>query len=414
MNSKKAHIDPVDFFLKLGAETGTCFLKSTSGDGWKTLIAFNPAETFSCKAGQKNRFTAFLKRNAQKGRKLVGYISYDMGYELYGIKKTAVDDLQLPDMYFYAFDNYLCFSGDTAELHYKDRDYPEIVAEISARSVTPAPPVKSSNFKPTITKRRYENAYKKIKKYIFEGDIYQINLTHRLEAQTTLPPRALFAKVIANNPVDFLAYIEADTFQILSASPERFVKIKDRRIETCPIKGTRPRGVTTKSDERYRQELLDNRKEAAELNMITDLLRNDLGKVCETGSVRVEGSRLISRCPTVWHTYSRVTGEVARKYSPVNALVSMLPGGSITGCPKKRAMEIIDELEPTTRSVYTGVIGYIDPNMDLDFNIAIRTIIKKDTMLYLQVGGGIVYDSKEEAEFKETLDKAKSFMKILV
>ena len=145
--------------------------------------------------------------------------------------------------------------------------------------------------------------------------------------------------------------------------------------------------------------------------MITDLLRNDLGKVCKTATVKVEGHRLIKKCPTVWHTYSKITGEL--KTSPIEALISMLPGGSITGCPKKRAIEVIDELESTTRGIYTGVIGHIDPNEDLDFNIAIRTIIKKDENLYLQVGGGIVLDSTEKAEFTETLDKAASFMNII-
>jgi len=192
------------------------------------------------------------------------------------------------------------------------------------------------------------------------------------------------------------------------------VKVKNRKIETCPIKGTRPRGKTQKKDLKNKKELLGNKKEAAELNMITDLLRNDLGKVCEIGSLKVIGNRLISRCPTVWHTYSKITGRIAAEFTPVEALISMLPGGSITGCPKKHAMEIIDELEPTTRSVYTGIIGCIDPNLDLDFSIAIRTIIKKRDKLYLQVGGGIVYDSIEKAEFQETLDKAESFMEILL
>jgi para-aminobenzoate synthetase component 1 len=414
MKIKKIKLDPIKFFQKLNTEKGICFLKSNSREGWGTIIAFNPACKFSYKTGEKNNFSSFLKQNTKKGRKLIGYFSYDIGYELHRIKKTAKDDLKLPDIYFYAFDNYITFKDKTAEIHYKDQRFPEIVYEINRRKTYNTPAVKNKNFTPTVTKKQYEKAYRKIKKYIFEGDIYQINLTHRLEAKTTLPSRNLFTKVIEKNPVDYLAYIESDHFQVLSASPERFVKVKNRKIETCPIKGTRPRGKTEKSDQRYRKELLENKKEAAELNMITDLLRNDLGKVCEIGSVKVAGSRLISKCPTVWHTYSKITGKIAKKFTPVDAMISMLPGGSITGCPKKHAMEIIDELEPTTRSIYTGIIGHIDPNLDLDFNIAIRTIIKKNDELYLQVGGGIVHDSVEKAEFKETLDKAKSFMKILL
>ena len=210
--------------------------------------------------------------------------------------------------------------------------------------------------------------------------------------------------------VDFAAYIEGDGFEILSASPERFVKIRGRAIETCPIKGTRARGRTREEDERLKQELLTNVKERAELDMITDLLRNDIGKVCSFGSVKVCDRRLLSSCQTVWHTYSRIRGQLRDTVEPVYALISMLPGGSVTGCPKKRSLEIIDELEPYTRSVYCGAIGYIEPNGDIDFNIAIRTIIKKGKKVYLSVGGGVVYDSDCEAEFRETLEKAKSFL----
>jgi para-aminobenzoate synthetase component 1 len=413
MKTNKVKADPIKFFLKLNGEKNICFFKSYNKEGWGTLIAFNPVDKFSYKTGDKNNFNSFLKNNIKKGRKLIGYFSYDLGYELHDIKKNAVDDLKLPDIFFMAFDNYIIFKDAGAEIHYKDSRFPEIFDAINKRKELKITSAKNKNFKPDITKRQYEEAYKKIKKYIFDGDIYQINLTHRLSAKTTLNPRILFSRVIEKNPVDYLAYIEGENFEILSASPERFVRIKNRRIETCPIKGTRPRGKTRKSDELYRKELIENNKEAAELNMITDLLRNDLGKVCEIGTVKVTGSRLISKCPTVWHTYSIITGRIAKQYTPVEALISMLPGGSITGCPKKHAMEIIDKLEPTTRSVYTGIIGYIDPNLDLDFSIAIRTIIKKKDKLFLQVGGGIVFDSIEDIEFKETLNKAESFMNLL-
>ena len=413
MNRITAPLNPLAFFRKLDGEKQICFLKSAGSRGWGTLIAFNPAARFSCRAGGLNRFKSFLRYHTRKGRKLIGYFSYDLGYELHRVTRTALDDLQLPDIFFYAFDNYLRFDNDTAEMHFTDRAFPGLVAEISRRALPPRPESPGGTFRPVTSREQYARAYKKIQRYILEGDVYQINLTHRLEARTGLAPRSLFANIIEQNPVDFLAYIEGDGFEILSASPERFIKISDKQIETCPIKGTRPRGGTPEIDSRYRQELIQNSKEAAELNMITDLLRNDLGKVCDINTVKVAGSRLISECPTVWHTYSRITGTVSDRLTPVDALVSMLPGGSITGCPKKRAMEIIDELEPTTRSVYTGTIGYIDPNLDLDFSIAIRTIIKKDQRLFLQVGGGIVLDSEEHAEFRETLDKAASFMHIL-
>jgi para-aminobenzoate synthetase component 1 len=274
------------------------------------------------------------------------------------------------------------------------------------------PQAPAGRFTPERTREQYARAFRKIKRSIYNGDIYQINLSHRLRAETQLPARTLFANIMEKNPVGFLAYIEGDGYELLSASPERFVKTENRRIWTCPIKGTRPRGRTRASDARYRAALVRSPKEAAELNMITDLLRNDLGRVCRIGSVRVAGSRLVRKCPAVWHTYASVTGSILPELTPLDALLSMLPGGSITGCPKKRALEIIDELEPTARSVYTGVIGSINPDRDLDFSIAIRTIIKKNGKLYLQVGGGIVHASDEQEEYRETLAKAQSLMNI--
>lgn len=380
-------------FKNLSAkEKNVCFLYSGAEKG-KNILAWDPIDKFSYKIGEKNNFKKFLQKNKQ--HKLIGYFSYDLAYELYDIKKTAKDDLKLPDIYFLAFDKWL---------------------EEENKGKTPAielPKLKSSNFKATQTRKSYEKAYKKIKHHIKEGDIYQINLTHRLEGKTEQNPRDLFLKVIEKNPVEFLAYIEGENFEILSASPERFIQIKNRQIETCPIKGTRPRGKTSKEDQKFKNELLKSPKEASELNMITDLLRNDLGKISEIHSVKVKGTRLIKKCPTVWHTYSKITSKLRRDLTPIEGLLSMLPGGSVTGCPKKRAIEIIDELEPTTRSIYTGVIGHIEPNQDLDFNIAIRTIIKKKKNVYLQVGGGIVLDSNNKDEYQETLQKAKSFMEIL-
>ncbi|MDA1060617.1 MAG: anthranilate synthase component I family protein [bacterium] len=386
--------NPISTFKDLSSKNkNICFLYS--GKGGKSILAYNPKAKYSGSSVEK--FKSFAKKN--KNCILIGYISYDVGYKLHNVKRTAKNDLRLPDIYFLAFDQWQEF------------DTNQKTSISDSRASGKAHDKNLSNFKPETEKASYNKAYNKIKKYIKEGDIYQINLTHRLKAKSTTPARELFLKVIQHNPVDFLAYIEGPDFEILSASPERFIKIKKNHIETCPIKGTRSRGKTPKEDEKMKKELIENVKEAAELNMITDLLRNDLGKVCKIGSVKVQGHRLLQKCPSVWHTYSKITGDLAT--DPLEALISMLPGGSITGCPKKRAIEIIDELEPTTRSVYTGVIGYIKPDQTLDFNIAIRTIIKKKENLYLQVGGGIVLDSTNKAEYKETLDKAASFMKIL-
>jgi len=399
-----------ELFRRLGDEQGACLLAGTRPG----MLGFNPAETFTASGADIKGLRAFVKRSARRQRPVAGYISYDTACELHDLRLKARNDLHLPGICLHAYDNYLTFTGKrTIQLHFKDPAYPELIKRILHRPQPCPRTYRNTNFHPIITEAQYTRAYSAIRDYLYEGDLYQINLSHRLEAKTDMPPRELFLRTLHYNPVDFPAYFEGAGFEIVSASPERFIKINDRTIETCPIKGTRPRGRTAATDERYRQELLKNIKETAELNMIIDLLRNDLGKVCQNDTVRVRGRRLVSACPTVWHTFARITGHLDDGCDALDALVSMLPGGSISGCPKKRAMEIIDELEPVSRSVYTGVIGCIQPGAGLDFSIAIRTIIKKKSRLYLPVGSGIVYDSKQTAEFKETLDKAKSFMKIL-
>ncbi len=410
MLSKTLKLNVFDLFRRLDGEQNACLLAGARPG----LLGFGPAETFSSARLGRKALSAFVERSARLQRPVAGYISYDAAYPLHGLKRRAFDDLRLPDVCLHAYGNYLTFtSADTVRLHFSDPSFPETVRRILARPLPVPRAYRSINFRPVISPAQYARAYRAIRDYLYEGDIYQINLSHRLEGATDMPARELFLRALRHNPVDFPSYFESDGFEIASLSPERFAAIDGRRIETSPIKGTRPRGRTRASDERYRRELLDNAKETAELNMIIDLLRNDLGKVCRTGSVRVRGQRLVSACPAVWHTFGRITGKLAEGCSALEALVSMLPGGSISGCPKKRAMEIIDELEPVVRSVYTGVIGSIMPGMRCDFSIAIRTIIKKGNKLYLPVGGGIVYDSKEKAELRETFDKAKSFMKIL-
>jgi len=410
MHTKLLKLNVFDLFARLAGERCVCLLTGARPG----LMAFNPAETFSTPMLDRKGLRAFVERSARLKRPVAGYISYDAAYPLHGLKRRARDDLHLPGVCLHAYDNYLTFSSTkTLRLHCTDPAFPEIIQRIAERPRPASRSYRNTNFHPVITPEQYARAYNAIRQYLYEGDIYQINFSHRLEARTDMPGRELFMRALRSNPVDFPSYFEADGHEIASLSPERFVTINGRRIETCPIKGTRPRGRTPASDARYCRELLENAKETAELNMIIDLLRNDLGKICRSGSVGVRGRRLLSACPAVWHTFARITGIISGHISALDALINMLPGGSISGCPKKRAMEVIDELEPVVRSVYTGVIGCIMPDMRCDFAVAIRTIIKKNTRLYLPVGGGIVYDSKEKAEFKETFDKARSFMNIL-
>lgn len=410
MHTATLKLDVIDLFRRLAGERCVCLLAGARPG----LMAFDPAETHSTAELDPAALRAFIRRSARLRRPVAGYIAYDATHHLHGLTRRARDDLRLPGVCLHAYDNYLTFKSSKAlRLHFRNPAFPEQLQGIAKRPLPAARSYRSTNFRPVMSEAHYARAYAAIREYLYEGDIYQINFSHRLEARSGMPGRELFLRALRCNPVDFPSYVETDECEIASLSPERFASISGRRIETCPIKGTRPRGRTAASDERYRRELLESAKETAELNMIIDLLRNDLGKVCRSGSVRVRGRRLLSACPAVWHTFARISGSLIDGCPELDALVSMLPGGSISGCPKKRAMQIIDELEPVARSVYTGIIGSVMPDMSCDFSIAIRTIIKKQSRLYLPVGGGIVYDSRRKAEFRETFDKARSFMKIL-
>ncbi|MBD3330320.1 hypothetical protein GF354_02190 [Candidatus Peregrinibacteria bacterium] len=404
-------IDPIDFFLKLSKERNVCFLHSCTKDGWKSIIAFNPDKKLTGDKVSPKKLQEFIDQN-QKNL-IIGYISYEYGVKLHKIRIKTKNDLKTPKINFNSFENYIEFFNNKTVINYKKKGYLKLFEEILNRRGEKFTSLASKNFKAELSQADYVNAYKKIKKHIKQGDIYQINLTHRLKAKSNIPAKSLFKKIINYNPVGFLAYIEGKGFEILSASPERFVKIKKNNIFTTPIKGTRPRFQDIKKDKASLKKLINSEKEASELNMITDLLRNDIGKISKIGSIKLQGTRLIQKCPKVWHTYSKINSKLNKDIHPIEALLDLLPGGSISGCPKKRALEVINEVEQSQRGVYTGIVGYIKGYEDMDFNIAIRTILKRGKDLYLSVGGGIVYDSKDKAELKETYEKAASFMKIL-
>ena len=251
--------------------------------------------------------------------------------------------------------------------------------------------------------------------YIASGDIYQVNLSQRLSTLIDLPPPELYARLRQLSPVPYGAYLHCGDFHILSASPERFLHFSpsSRTVETRPIKGTRPRGMTPELDRKLAIELLHSEKDLAELLMIVDLERNDLGRICEIASIHVPERVALESYSNIHHLVATVRGTLRRDADRIDLLKSCFPGGSITGAPKIRAMELIDELEPTDRGVYTGAIGYFGFDGTMDLNIAIRTCILKEGRAYFHVGGGIVADSEPEAEYQETLDKASSWMAVL-
>ena len=358
----------------------------------------------------------------------VGYLAYDLCHFIERLPSTAEDDLQIPDLYlgFYnrilAYDHrenrwFLCLVG-TGREPFSDardallRDLERLGfshGESAGPRVWGASPGLVSNFQ----HREYLDAVRRIIRYIQEGDVYQVNLSQRFSSPLRCAPFALYRRLRERNPSYLGGYLGFPELTIVSSSPERFLKLNGPSVETCPIKGTRRRGKTPEEDEALRKELAESGKDRAELNMIVDLERNDLGRVCRFGSVNVREHAVLETHPTVFHLVSTIEGILRAGLDVVDLLRATFPGGSITGAPKIRSMEIIDELEPHTRAVYTGSIGYISLDGRADLNIAIRTIVTKDNTAYFHVGGGIVADSDPEMEYEETLVKGRALKEVI-
>jgi para-aminobenzoate synthetase component 1 len=271
-----------------------------------------------------------------------------------------------------------------------------------------------SKARANMAKADYLQAIRRIKRYIRDGDVYQVNFSQRFDRPFTGRAIDLFHWQNLYNPSPYAAYVDAGGFQIVSASPEMFVTIRDGLIQTKPIKGTRRRRADGKPEDEFNrhnlQDLLTDEKEQAELNMIIDLERNDIAKICRPGTRRVIQPRTIETYPTVFHAVATVGGQLRRDVGLADILKAVFPGGSITGAPKIRAMEIIDELEPTARGLYTGSIGFLGLDGTVCLNIAIRTVIIAAHKAFVQTGGGIVADSDPEAEWEETITKARALL----
>lgn len=348
---------------------------------------------------------------------LIGYLAYELKNVLEALPQSAEDDLHLPEALFFLPKDILVFnrrSGRSVHLSLEtDFLRPlEFARKVDAKRPGLSPKADCrlvSNF----TQEAYMDAVAQIREYIRSGDVYQVNLSQRFSTAFTGDPWRLWTRLFHRNPAPFFAYLHLDDHRILSTSMERFLCRRGRRIETRPIKGTRPRGATEEEDRRLRENLAADPKDDAELSMIVDLLRNDLGRVCEARSIVVEDHKRLEAYENVWHLVSIISGRLRSDVSVGDILRAAFPGGSITGCPKIRAMEIINELEPHVRHVYTGSIGYISWHDTMDMNIAIRTAVLKDGLLHFSVGGGVVYDSKEEAEYEETLHKGRTFFRVI-
>ncbi|BBB89823.1 MAG TPA: aminodeoxychorismate synthase component I [Methylomusa anaerophila] len=362
---------------------------------------------------------------------VIGYFGYDMGYLLETIPEFSGDDLGNPDCVLGFYDTVLIFDHHTGKAYIAANGFPakeenarklrakqriKELAELATAAKPlpePAPPIPDGDYTAVFTKEVYCDIIRRTIDYIAAGDIFQANITQRFSAKLTVPPYDLYRYLRHINPAPFASYLNFVDVVVASASPERYLLVQDGMVETRPIKGTRPRGADPESDRQLRAELLASEKDRAELVMIIDLERNDLGRVCEYGSVKVPDLIRLEAYPTVFHLVSTVVGKLRPDKDVIDLIVGSFPGGSITGAPKVRAMEIIDELEPVRRSIYTGSIGYIDFNGDADLNIVIRTFVIKNGQAYFQAGGGIVADSVPELEYQESLDKARALIRAL-
>ena len=386
-------------------------LEETEGDPW----AFMKASLNDYRVERRPGLPPF-----QGG--VIGYWGYDLGRHLERLPSLADDDLGLPELYLGFYDWVLAHDGDTGVSYListglpdgSERRAEEREAEImdrlaSAPSAEPAdvaaycPADLRSNF----SRESYMAAVERVKDYLTAGDAYQVNLSQRFQSPYAGDPWPLYLRLREANPAPFAAYLGFPEMQVLSASPEEFLGLDGGRVRVRPIKGTRPVGATDCETAALAAELLASEKERAENVMIVDLIRNDIGRVCRIGSVEVPSLFAVEQHPTVLHLVSTITGELREGADAIDLLQACFPGGSVTGAPKVRAMEIIEELEPVRRGVYCGAIGYVSFSGDMGTSIAIRTLVLAGGQAYLQAGGGIVADSEPEAEYEETLHKAR-------
>ncbi len=370
----------------------------------------------------------------------VGYFAYDLCHYIEKLPDTTIDDIEFPEMCFSFYDTIIavdhlenrCFLLSVNINQNSQKSTAKRVDHVlkMIRDGSSTPYEEESRFNGSRIKRKiisnfskenYLRAVERAKQYINAGDIYQVNLSQRFQTQIEASPYEIYKRLRKINPASFSSYLKFDNKYVISSSPERFLSLQNRpgsggmvrKIQTMPIKGTRPRGKDEDTNKKMQEELLSSKKDDAELAMIVDLERNDLGRVCNYNTVKVTEKKRLEAHPTVYHLVATVEGELHSRYDAIDLLKATFPGGSITGAPKVRAMQIIDELEPNKRSVYTGAMGYLSFNGNMDLNIAIRTFLVKDDHIFFQVGGGIVADSNPEDEYQETLHKARALIDTL-
>jgi len=357
----------------------------------------------------------------------IGYFAYDLARRIEHLPSVSLDAENMPQMVMGIYDwalvvdhqlrrTYLVSHGMNGET---EVDWPSLCAIFDGplMQATQADFKISSALQSNMDYTQYGAAFNRVKQYIHEGDCYQVNLAQRFSAHASGDAWTAYLALRDISPAPFMSYMNLgdakSSLQVLSASPERFLQVHGKHVETRPIKGTRPRSDNAVEDASNANDLQNSPKDRAENLMIVDLLRNDISKVCETGSVRADKLFALESFANVHHLVSTVTGKLAEDKTAIDLLRACFPGGSITGAPKFRAMEIIEELEPNRRGLYCGAIGYVGFDGNMDTNIAIRTAVYSDDEIRFYAGGGVVADSELAKEYRETLDKASSMLELI-
>ncbi|WP_407272499.1 anthranilate synthase component I [Radiobacillus sp. PE A8.2] len=355
----------------------------------------------------------------------IGYIGYDAIRQYEEIGKINDDEIEMPEVHLMFYQDVIVFDhhkqsvtvlainldGEQTEQQLEQR-LQALHEDIATQTAEQDQPAVKVTFEPSITKQKFMEMVETAKQHITDGDIFQVVLSQRMKASFDTDPFTFYRSLRRANPSPYMFYIDFEDYIVLGASPESLIKTKGKQVITNPIAGTRPRGKTKQEDIDLGEELLADEKELAEHKMLVDLSRNDLGRVCEIGSITIPKYMTIERYQHVMHIVSEVQGQLTADYTGIDALISTLPAGTVSGAPKIRAMQIINELENQKRGVYAGAVGYLNMNGDVDLALAIRTLVIKDQQAYVQAGAGIVYDSDPAAEYQETLNKAKSLLEV--
>lgn len=354
----------------------------------------------------------------------VGYAGYDTVREYEQIGPIPPDELGVPDAHFLFFEEIVVFdhleqkvylvalpqTEETTEEALQNR-LKKRKAEIEAAAPLENPEeVHLSSFNASMTKKQFMNLVDIAKHHIEAGDVFQIVPSQRLKAAIKGDPFSLYRQLRVKNPSPYMYYVDFGDYQVAGVSPESLIRVKDRMVTTNPIAGTKPRGATPEMDAQLASELLADEKELAEHRMLVDLGRNDVGRICEFSSVQVKKYMAVEFYKHVIHLVSEVEGRLREHLNPIDALISCLPAGTVSGAPKIRAMQLLNELEPVKRGIYSGALGYVSTNGNLDFALAIRTMVIKGKEAYIQAGAGVVHDSIPEKEYAETLHKLKMFL----